>query len=232
MPLGAEGWHFSREDFTYDHEGNIYVWSIQEGDGVMGKLTATRDLAARLRKIKVDYDEAATKDDTTPAWRDRDAAFHSLQAVVDYINKMPDWRGLDFALVRLLTALADIERGIQVNWLSAESQPARPELGLNLATVRGRLAAIMDLLMKAGHSREFAAKIVFQYLPSEAAALLGGADISWRTIARWRDEVTGHAKESAERKAYEEQLALVGQHGIDFERKARAMVELLAKYVT
>ena len=168
----------------------------------MGRIGELAKLEARLRSLWLDYSEIEDHTDTNK----RFAVQQSLEAIIDFMHTRPGWRGLDFAFVKMLVALANIEKGTPIDWLS-NPPPSRPPIPIEVAGLRGRLAYGMQLRIDQGDDRQQAAEWVLRRIPSDSPAF-DGTKRSWKTVARWRDACTGNAPQSIERESYEAMLAL------------------------
>jgi hypothetical protein len=72
----------------------------------------------------------------------------------------------------------------------------------------------MEQLMRRGLSREEAARKVVREMPNNCSLFFGQKEIaSWRTVARWRDEISAGQRNSLERKSFE---AALRQREFDF----------------
>jgi hypothetical protein len=159
-------------------------------------------LHAHLQWLRSQYEELDAPTDTNT----RFAVHQSLVAVIDFLEAQ-GWRGVDFALVKMTAALADIEEGRTVDWVSNPA-PNRPPIAISVAVLRGRLAGLMQLHIDNGSRREEAAKKVFKDIPPDSPVFEGVKAPSWKTVARWRDNVTGSAPDSAEKQSFDAMLAL------------------------
>lgn len=180
----------------------------------MGRVAELAELEQRLKRLRRDYLEHAALEPLTDTNK-RFAVHQSLIAVIEFMRVQPDWRGLDFALLDMATALADIEYGRSVEWLS-NPLPHRAPIPIKIAVLRGRLAGFMELLIsEENYTRQDAAQYVLDRLPPDSPLLTGKrADgINWNTVARWRDKVIGRAEPSPEREGYEAMLALANRLG-------------------
>jgi hypothetical protein len=172
----------------------------------MHKLEALRMFEAGLRRIKVDLDEAVARGKATDE-QQRLAAHLALRGIIGLVQAL-GWHGLDDVFIRLLVAITNIDAGVSVDWL-APTPGKRPPPAIEAQVVRGRMAGVMELLIRAGHTPKEAAQRILDSLPSDHPAL-AGTKANWRTVAQWRDNVSGTAPPSAEREAYQAVLALLG----------------------
>ena len=177
-------------------------------------LYAARRLGQRLRELKVLSDhaaKAAQDPDMDTSWADeywqhwilRYQAHASIVAVSEFLNAVPEWRGLDAALYHLELALLDIENGRKPKWLwdvRPVDEDGNRELGAGKVEVRivyerAVCVAVMEILMKEGNrTREEAATYVMSHLPDDMKQrLLGkyeGREVTWRNYAQWRDDMS------------------------------------------
>lgn len=126
----------------------------------------------------------------------------SLQAVIEFIASNPAWRSaeLDLGLTRLHVAIVNIHKGVTVPWLSPQRMGDRGLSG-DRAAMRGCCAGIVTLLMRGGRSQDEAAKWLYELMDDKVLTWLVGSERSplkrsWRTIARWREAMTGHSEEA------------------------------------
>ena len=168
-------------------------------------LYAGHRLGQQLQELKDFYDLVATAaaDEHWQHRMQRGHAHASIAAVSEFLNAVPQWRGLDSALNHLELALLDIENGRKPKWLwevRPVDEDGNRELGagkveLRIVYDRAVCAAVMEILMKEGKfSREKAARYVTSRLPEDMKRrLLGkyeGREVSWRTYARWREDMS------------------------------------------
>ena len=178
------------------------------------------DVLALLRTLK---DEALCLQAGAPdasfterAERDRRATLRALDAVIGFIDMLDSCvcgRGdvpAKVPLVRIYEALTDLNRGATGQLLKpakpSKSGKGRPPKAFHATTIEGQAAAVMDLKMEAGVERVRAAREVARILQTHAPGLKIG-DVRtaepWKTIAAWRDAVTGSADPSDRRDAYQ-----------------------------
>src|SRR5262249_51169700 len=144
---------------------------------------------------------APSRPDFDRDFQDLFAAHQSIAAVVDFIDNVPEWKrdDLSFAFVHLLLALKNISEGRTETWLTPQ-RSGGPPVADERQVLRGECAGVVQMLVDAGHPIERAAGLVFTLLGSPATHWLTGrgkqSALSWRTIARWRDKVTGTADAS------------------------------------
>lgn len=121
----------------------------------------------------------------------RDAVQNSLSAVIRYIQALPNWDGLHFALIAMLEAISDIENGHDPSWLK-KRKGGRSSKTVRVKTSQARLAGVMDYLIECGYLPPLAADYVFRKLDSAIIKKLGGTTrASGGTVNDWRDAVTG-----------------------------------------
>lgn len=153
------------------------------------------ELEIKLRTLKEQFDAL----EAVEPRHHRVAAHQSLIAVIEFIDSFPEWKalGLDFALDRLMRGLMDVENGRTVDWLMPDREGGRPKLPVTAAAIRGRCAGIMKLLIDAGRSREAAARFVMKHLPADLLDKLTHRGRTWRTVAKWRDDMVGEVETEA-----------------------------------
>jgi len=172
----------------------------------MGSDGGLEGLQKRLRVFHASY-EVGQKSDSVK----RRAMRQSLGAVIDFLMAQADWCAADSALlVTLAEALADVEKG--PSWLSKKPSH-RPTTPVNIRRRRAQAAAHMEQLMRRGLSRDEAARKVFREIPRNGSLFGNEENASWRTVARWLDEISASPRNSLERKSFE---AALRQRTFDF----------------
>ncbi|HYA29943.1 MAG TPA: hypothetical protein VEI95_14055 [Acidobacteriota bacterium] len=158
-------------------------------------------LQKRLRAFHASFEGGAQSDSV-----ERRAMRQSIGAVIDFLMAQPNWCAADSALfVKLGDALADFERGHTASWLS--NKPSRRVLTpINIKRRQAQAAARMEQLMRRGLSREDAATRVFQEIPAGSSLFEKEENASWRTVARWFDEIKASPRSRLPRKSFEEAL--------------------------
>lgn len=191
--------------------------------------TALADFQLSLWELKDEWDRLAKEQGFVgyEARQTRRAVQHALQSVCTMVQTFPGFdkgNDLGFAFRLLMVAMTDIEAGRPVAWLKPEIL-SRPSPGLDINGARGRCAALMELAMTQGRTREVAAKFVLRHMPPHlrekltAAGYHSGA--TWRTVSKWREnarwsagsdqkEPSGHTEV---RSGYEAMLALAKDRG-------------------
>jgi|SRR5262245_660000 len=174
----------------------------------MGSDGGLEGLQKRLRLFHASYEAGQKLDDVK-----RRAMRQSLGAVIDFLMAQPNWCAADSTLlVTLGEALADVERGHALSWLS--SKPAhRAPITDNIRRRQARAAAHMEQLMRRGLSREQAAKKVFREIPRNSVLFEKKENASWRNVAQWLDDIGASRRNSLERKSFE---AALWQRAFDF----------------
>ena len=177
----------------------------------MGSNGALEGLQKRLRAFHDSYETAQRPELDTVKRR---AMRQSLGAMIDFLMAQPNWCAADSALLlKLGEALADLERGRTTSWLS-NKQPHCPPIPINIRRYQAQAAAHMEQLMRRGLSREEAARKVVREMPNDCLLFFGQKEnVSWRTVARWRDEISAGPRNSLERKSFE---AALRQREFDF----------------
>jgi hypothetical protein len=177
-------------------------------------------LEQRLREIQGTYKTAPSWPDFDRDFQDLFAAHQSVAAVVDFIDSVPAWKrdDLGFAFVRLLVALKNIHEGRTETWLTPQRSGA-VAVAKERQMFRGRCAGVVEMLFDAGHPIEGAAGLVFTLLGGPATHWLTGrgnqSDLGWRTIARWRDNVTGTADASHALDGYQSMMRLIAERRLN-----------------
>jgi len=114
--------------------------------------------------------------------------------------------------VHLLVALKNIHEGRTETWLTPQRSGA-VAVADERQMIRGRCAGVVQMLFDAGHPIEDAAGLVFTLLGGPSTHWLTGrgnqSDPGWRTIARWRDNVTGTADASHALAGYQSMMKLI-----------------------
>ncbi|AWI57028.1 hypothetical protein AB395_00001362 [Sinorhizobium fredii CCBAU 45436] len=131
--------------------------------------------------------------------------------------------------MKLLEALTEVEKGRAVDWLISASG-GRPPLPDRVLLLRSRYAGVMEFLMQHDHKREQAARVVARALSKNAAETLGVR--SWRSIAEWRDGITGHVEPEREHEkhGYEMTLTILGTMAGSPAQRAASMLQALASH--
>jgi hypothetical protein len=174
----------------------------------MGSDGGLDGLQKRLRIFHASY-EASQKSDSVR----RRAMRQSLGAVIDFLMAQPNWCAADSTLlVKLGEALADVEKGQATSWLSNKSS-RRPPTPITIRRRQAQAAAHMEQLMRRGLSPEEAAEKVFREIPRNSPLFGKEENASWKTVARWLDELNAGPRNSLARRSFE--LAL-RQTGFDF----------------
>ena len=166
-----------------------------DSDGGIGALQK------RLRAFHNSYGVGENSDSVQ-----RRAIRQSLGAIIDFLMAQPNWCAADSALlVKLAEALANLEKGHNSSWLSKKRPPSAPT-PINVRRHQGQAAAHMEQLMRTGLSREEAATRVLREIAVTSALFETKENASWRTIARWLDEIRAAPRNRLERKSFEEAL--------------------------
>ena len=176
----------------------------------MGGEGALEGLQKRLRAFHDSY-EAAQRPESDNV--KRRAMRQALGAVIDFLMAQPNWCAADSALLlKLGEALADLERGHTTSLLS-NKRSHRPAIPINIRRYQAQAAAHMEQLMRRGLSPEEAARKVLREMPRNSSLFGQKENASWKTVARWRDEITASPRNSVERKSFE---AALKQREFDF----------------
>lgn len=192
----------------------------------MSKLEALRTFETRLRDLNADYTEVTTRGEED--WQKRLYAHQSLAAVIELLESISAARGIDSGFVMLLEALTEVEKGRTVDWLISTSG-GRPPLPDRVLLLRSRYAGVMEYLMQHEHKREPAARVVLRSLSKNTAETLGAR--SWRSVAEWRDSLTGHVEPDREQEkhGYEMTLTVLASMTGSPTQRAASMLQALAR---
>jgi hypothetical protein len=82
-----------------------------------------------------------------------------IAAVLELFRNYPAIEKLLSPLVELHIALQDVQNGRLVSWLTPKKKPSAPPTALEIQSLRGRCAAIMDFLKLVGEQPEREAAI-------------------------------------------------------------------------
>ena len=158
-------------------------------------------LQKRLRAFYASYEGGARSDSI-----ERRATRQSIGAVIDFLMAQPNWCAADSALfAKLGESLADFERGHTASWLSKKPSRRVP-MPINIRRRQAQAAAQMEQLMRRGLGREDAATKVFREIPAGNGLFEKEENASWRTVARWLEEIKASPQGRPERKRFEEAL--------------------------
>jgi hypothetical protein len=162
----------------------------------------------------------------------REAALMAVGGVCEFIESVDQFRalGLVTPLALLGVALTDIDRGAVAPLLQKRRLGRRaPETHVR-QYVKAHAAATMHILMEIGFRRREAAESVADLLRHHGVSLAGGFDVTWRTVAGWRDSLEGAPGEDQAAVAYREMIAGHGartadmRHGIKLGKVNAAQV--------
>jgi hypothetical protein len=178
---------------------------------MMGGDARLEGLQKRLRAFYTSFEGGAQKPESDSV--ERRAMRQSIGAVIDFLMAQSNWCAADSALfVKLVDALADIDRGHTTSWLSNKPPHRAPTL-INIRRHQAQAAAHMEQLMRRGLSREDAATKVFREIPVGSSLFEKKENASWTTVARWLDEIKASPRNRLERKSFE---AALRQREFDF----------------
>lgn len=164
-------------------------------DGLREILMLFRD---RLRWAKSLYHE---EDDG--GREGANAAVNAAAELVQTIREFND-EGLGKPLVALSAALADLGDGSQHPMLKPVPAKGRRLDTLARQGVRTYSAVAMELLMRGGFFREEAARQVARHLTKRGIDTPGVKNLTWRTVASWRDELQNRQSKGFAADAYRE----------------------------
>jgi hypothetical protein len=137
--------------------------------------------------------------------------FGALTFIRDFIEEVfVDGQALCAPLRDVMTALDNIENGHHVGWLSNPVGGRPKGMAVDVGTLRGRCAALAELLFRQRKRLPEACKEVYRAIPHNSSVFAGTSNPGWRTIKRWRDDCMGGLDaNSAERVSFNATLALV-----------------------
>jgi hypothetical protein len=130
----------------------------------------------------------------------RIAAIMALNAVDELIDTIDDSKASNLALplAMLSSALADLGKGLVARMLEPRKlSGGRPVATHTREIVKGAAAACMSMLMIIGYTRTEAAKSVKAVLSRNGFALGGRQELTWRSVATWRDQFAQATKGDA-----------------------------------
>jgi len=192
---------FLKRSLTYE--------CVELNEGKMDSDGGLERLQKRLRAFHASYEAPQSSDSVK-----RRSVRQSLGAVIDFLMAQPNGCAADSALlVKLGETLSDAESGNRTSWLSNKPAHRPPPVPKNLKRRQAWAAAHMEQLMRRGLSREEAARKVFREIPRNSSLLGTKESASWRTVARWRDEISASPRNSLERRSFE---AALRQKEFDF----------------
>ena len=167
---------------------------------------ALEQLGSDLRNVQVRLRQEKTVTHTLR----RFTTFGALTFIRNFIEEvLPDGPALCGPLRDVMVALDNIERGHQVDWLTNPVGGRPKGMAVDVGTLRGRYAALAELIFSQGKPLPEACKKVFRAIPNSSSVFAGTSNRSWRTIMRWREDCMGRIDaNSAERVSYSATLAL------------------------
>lgn len=147
----------------------------------------------------------------------REAAIVALNGIVEFIESVEDLKAQEFAapLAMLAAALVDLEKGTVSGILMPVPRSGRPKDASNWEAMKGLAAATMEILMCV-FGREAAAKSVASVLEREGIKLDGRTELTWRTVAGWRDQLKSFHEDSQAKEAYRHLMQIhqeLSEHG-------------------
>lgn len=150
---------------------------------------------------------------------ERLGAGKALSAVNDYLDGIGVPPDLSMPLLALLAALQDLEHGKQPEILTKTDISHGPPMAIAVQLERAHAAAAMDLLIKAGDRKEVAARAVASALRKN-----GIRNVTWKQVARWRDEVKKKPKGDLAASAYYAWTLNYRTHGQNPREHAKALM--------
>jgi hypothetical protein len=164
---------------------------------------SVKDLQGRLRRQYAQYSALPKRTATVK----RMAMVQMLGDVALHLMAQPDANGADtFLLLKLNKALYDTERGVHIDYFTNRKRGPIPDT-TNIKIMRGRIAADVELLIRAGwHDRDQAAISVCQKLPKSSPVFRGRAKRNPETVRRWHYNIPTMSETSVERQEYEARL--------------------------
>jgi hypothetical protein len=149
------------------------------------------DFEKHLLNSFIDLEEGLKNAMSKGAIDCRDSAILALQGIISFINSIPrlESQTLAFPLVRLLSALKDLENGQQVPLLTPTRFGNRPpEPGMR-AVIKAYSVFATDCLMGRGEKLEDACKFVAAILSDGNIPSGKRADTPyWKTVKGWRSD--------------------------------------------
>jgi hypothetical protein len=153
------------------------------------------DLRARLERLGKKFAEA----EGMPGFEahrpesERLASYMAIGEVIAFFDIM-GWRGLDRHLKPIFNALADVEQGHAHPMLTPPDLDGRRQTRTIPATLRGRVAKVLEWLIHEGKwPPKDAAAFVLKALGAEVVDCLRDQKyqkeplpVTWKTVARWR----------------------------------------------
>jgi hypothetical protein len=146
------------------------------------------------------------------------AAHMQLLAVIEFLQSDAECAGLISDLHLLQEALLNVADGRRLpSWLNPAVRGAR-RIDVVTGMFRGRIAAVMDFLMKHPSFKEKEAAAFVVENSQRVSDLLGTREHSdhqdlWRIVQDWRQKVIGNAEISPERRGFEAQWDVINQFG-------------------
>ena len=199
----------------------------QERQKAAAKEAARREAAADEAE-NADGDEER---DQAGDWRFD--AQDSLVAVINYLDAVDQGANLSAPLYRLMLALEQIERGGRVPWLQ-NGKPS-PPVADEIRDLRGRCAAVMEIMMRDGNlKRDDAAKFVVTNLSKDARKALSSTqtgEASASSVKEWRSDTGEHADgKQADRAAYLSTFTLYSKAALDGRKFGLAVLAAVEKH--
>jgi hypothetical protein len=185
----------------------------------LGRIARGEQLREALEKIQATTPNARADPEHDPDFQTLWGAHQQLVAVIEFIEGDPRCAGRVAALHRLQEALLDIFDGRRVRWLMPAPRPGAPRIGGTIGILRGRMAAVVEFLMRGGLTETEAAKFVARYGAIQRLISRGKQPL-WRIVQDWRQQVKvqGHVVPSAQREGFTAMLALIEQLGFGRQR--------------
>jgi len=122
----------------------------------------------------------------------RSGAIRAIVAAAEFINSIEEFhkRNLSMPLVAASAALADLQVGTVNRMLKPVTFRNRPPDTEARQGLRAYSAASMEVLMRAGYSKQESAEAVARHLVKSKVDVSGDRSaLTWRTVAYWRDQV-------------------------------------------
>jgi hypothetical protein len=166
-----------------------------------GVFESLAKLFATLERTKHDFNAAILQASLTADAKDqdatelhyqllRDASQYSLLAVIQFMRSLPGWEGANFALIKLLEALSETDKGRLPAWLN-HGRTGRHTDGDRVLGTRARLAGVVHYLMVRGKKPDDASKTVYKRIDlPKSDPLWGTNQPSWKTVRRWKSDCT------------------------------------------
>ncbi len=142
----------------------------------------------------------------------REGAIAAINAAAEFVRSIEQFHsdGLAEPLIAISAALTDLKDGAQHPMLVPEPTEGRRPAGMERQALRAAAAATMELAMRAGMSRETAAKMVARHLQNRSVHIGGRQSLTWGTVKRWRDKLRAGSHEDFAVQYYRDIIEIIG----------------------